>query len=231
MDRYEYRIQNEKRDTKRQQRISWNEFWKWRPVWWGSPAEKFGFFVAAFTGALVLVAYWQLSAMQGQLSEMRAQTATTRTQIRANLLLDRMQVAVYSTNGAAVAGWELTPIWKNSGVTEARNVEQWWSVTVLDRPMVPSAALQCRPPQRPADARPKTIQAGQVFAQFGRKITIDELQKAMKNQIVIIVQEHVGYSDIFPDDPRTIIDSCSRLIPNDIPNGRGSLIDLDVLTH
>lgn len=42
----------------------------WRPTWWEVPSDRFGFFVAFFTGALALFSVWQLSVMRGQLNAM-----------------------------------------------------------------------------------------------------------------------------------------------------------------
>jgi hypothetical protein len=130
MDRQEYKTQNSKRDSERQARIekeantvNWLHFWRWRPTWWNVPSEKFAFLVALFTGVLAVVAYKQLTATQGQLTEMQIQSAVTRTQLRANLKLT-MANYVINNDGKAFA-WIFTPVWKNAGTTEALRANGW----------------------------------------------------------------------------------------------------------
>src|ERR1700693_1722761 len=120
MNREEYKRQNEQRAASRNERLAQEakteilrqesevraardaayrtslrykfRFLKWRPGWWNTPADRFGFFVAAFTAARVVVAYFQLGAMRHtdeaineQLAEVRIQNETTREQMRANM--------------------------------------------------------------------------------------------------------------------------------------------------
>ena len=117
MDRHEYKTQNEERDSNRKQKFFWKHFWKWRPVWWETPADKFSFFVAVFTAALAFVALWQLSAMEGQLAEM---ALDQRPWIHFEGL--PQIVSPLELSSPRVASMNVTYTVKNSGKNPARRV-------------------------------------------------------------------------------------------------------------
>jgi hypothetical protein len=145
MNRDEYQRKNQERDANRKKVIAWTRFWEWRPTWWKIPAERFSFFVAAFTGVLAVVGGYQLSALRQQITEMHLQTTTTRAQIRASIAAVRMEIAPYETADGKLAGWEITPRWKNNGATDAINLLQWWGVGFIDVPVPALARIKCGP--------------------------------------------------------------------------------------
>jgi hypothetical protein len=166
------------------------------------------------------------NAIEGQLREMHLQTITTRAQVRANVAIDHVQIDEDAAKGTAVA-WDFTPVWKNNGPTDALNVEQWYGISYIDSPVAPLTRIGCAPLPRPANSRPMTIQAGHTFLELAQSVLMDNLYKAAAFQAVLIIQGHMEYSDIFSDDPRIILNWCSRIIPNDIPSKKASFLDLE----
>jgi hypothetical protein len=138
MDRQEYKRQNEKRDADRQTKLlddsiaeqkelrnkGWRRHVMWRPVWWNIPSDRFAFLVAVFTGALVIVGYYQLSAIRSQLNEMQAEQRpwiyadtpiVTRpiTQNKANVWELRLKFIIHNVGhlpGSFVTPWVDSPV-------------------------------------------------------------------------------------------------------------------------
>jgi hypothetical protein len=215
MDRHEYKTQNEQRDAQRNEKLLWRYFWKWRPVWWKLPAERFGFFVAVFTGALVLVSYWQFTAIKGQLKEMHEQTITTRSQIRANMVQEDIGHELRYESGQ-LSGIFFTPHWKNSGATDAINYVGWYRLAIFTGKTNWTAA-DCPEPRPPTDIPdPIVVQAGHPLSQAGQFVTFDIISDVLKQQGVVFFSGHSEYRDIFPDDPVFHFDWCQRAVINDL---------------
>jgi hypothetical protein len=223
MDRQEYKTQNSKRDSERQARIekeantvNWLHFWRWRPTWWNVPSEKFAFLVALFTGVLAVVAYKQLTATQGQLTEMQIQSAVTRTQLRANLKLT-MANYVINNDGKAFA-WIFTPVWKNAGTTEALRANGW-----DDSQSFPNDAPEKFDFLHPRNKLPdvpfaKSIPQGDELMSPTRSLTVDEMKNITDNKGQAVIWGHMEYDDVFPHTPTHHIHYCLRIYPANISN-------------
>ena len=245
MNRHEYKRQNEERDARRQARIleakklpefrrGWRGYTRWRPTWWNTPADRFAFFVAVFTGALAIVAYFQLSAMRhtddainDQLKEMRLQTATTRAQIRANVAPQGIVTRAVSQNG--VTGWTLNPTWKNTGGTDAVDLRSWWALQIVEG--AEWTAKRCPAVAAPVNGTSSEILPPQSgIAQVSAFLSTTDATRAINHQIAVFAAGHVEYFDIFPDDPIHHVDWCILVIPNDIPNNIFSFLNMSQST-
>ena len=116
MDRQEYKRQNEQRTAqikaKHLEKVNAEKVWyQRRPKWWNTPSDRFGFFVAAFTGALALFSIWQLTVMRGQLDAME-RDQQPYVSIGAKVIPPQIY------NGRIEWAWEVT----NFGKGEAKDV-------------------------------------------------------------------------------------------------------------
>jgi hypothetical protein len=121
MDRHEYKRQNEQRDARKKantsERADAEKVWyQRRPKWWNVPSDRFGFFVATFTGALALFSVWQLSVMRGQLDAMERDQQPNLS--IGDQVIQPQFIGATGDKGAIGWAWNIT----NFGKGEARDV-------------------------------------------------------------------------------------------------------------
>jgi hypothetical protein len=121
MNRHEYKRQNEQRaahiKAKHLEKMNAEKVWyQRRPKWWNTPSDRFGFFVAAFTGALALFSIWQLTVMRGQLDAMERDQQPNLS--IADKYIPPQFIPAIGDKGAIGWAWEIT----NFGKGEAKDV-------------------------------------------------------------------------------------------------------------
>jgi hypothetical protein len=145
MDRHEYKRQNEQRDSNRKakeleelqaEEVRKRGVLRWRPVWWKIPSDRFGFFVAAFTGALAIFSVWQLIVIHGRLEAMETDK---RPWLKVDVSVNKP--IIFSEWGYAKGiNVPLTINLKNYGQVPAVNVRVW-PMMLPDHPNDPDSKL------------------------------------------------------------------------------------------
>ena len=166
----------------------------------------------------------QLHAMRSQLAEMTAARKTSIAQIRANLRREPPQITPWTSDnspagtGKPIAYWAISPKWTDGGSTDAIDYRGWFDVIPVHH--LPGHLLtgaDCPAPQVPMPpAASIVVQAGREIAQFGKKLSSDDVAMAKSEKGYILMVGHVEYRDIFfPDTPIHSDDWCVAIIPND----------------
>jgi hypothetical protein len=82
----------------------------------------------------------QFKVMKGQLDEMKNQRLLTVAQLSANLRRENISMQPIGENGKIIGdgerinGWNVNPVWTNVGSTDARNVSNWFEISIQARP-------------------------------------------------------------------------------------------------
>lgn len=197
--------------------------------------RRVGIFTGVMAGATVLLfvatgvsAYflWETDThISGQLREMHAQTVTTRAQVRGNISPEPFIIDKVMEN-AQIAGWDVTPRWKNTGLTDALDIRMWWNIIPVDGHYDDIRKFDCPNVPEPVGISPLVAQPGHVFLQIAQRLPASLVLKALTHDAAIIVVGHVRYRDIFPDDPIHSIDWCNNVVPNDPASDKFSWISL-----
>jgi hypothetical protein len=170
------------------------------------------------------VAQGQLTAMQGQLEELKAQRLNTVAQLRANIRRERPAVHPTGEDGKLVgpgeklAGWQVNPNWTNVGSTNAREVRTKFEIMVSDVPVgtqigpadCPVAAFTDPPPL------PTVIRPGGPFIELSKFLSLQDALRAKNERTIILVYGILEYKDVFSEEMHHA-DWCVAMIPNDIP--------------
>jgi len=148
------------------------------------------FVIAGASIGSVLVSCWQWSAINGQLTEMKNQSAITRTQLKANLKLEYKK-RIFNQ------GWAITPSWQNVGVTDAEGFDGW----VTSHLFIPASAPDnfdffSKPPLAYKDF-PTTIPAGDSNLLVSQHVSTDDMAKMEANSGLFIIWGSVQYKDVF----------------------------------
>jgi hypothetical protein len=148
MDRHEYKRQNEQRDAHRKAKLFYETIAnrrlqdgsKWRrfiPAWWNIPSDRFAFFVALFTGVLVLVGYCQLNAISGQLDAMEADQ---RAWVSLNDNTEIRITAPLTFEPAKGASMSINYVLRNTGRSPALHV--MWRSKIIALPMTKRSIVE-----------------------------------------------------------------------------------------
>lgn len=105
----------------------------------------------------------QVTAMQGQLAEIKNQRLLTIAQMRANLRRDNPTITAVGEGhkfigvGEKLIGWEISPNWKNAGSTDAKNFLGWFDIRAFDvKPPKTVGIADCPTPTPPNPLPDKT---------------------------------------------------------------------------
>jgi hypothetical protein len=188
--------------------------------------RRLGIFTALLAGVTALLvlatgisAYflWETDvSIEGQLHEMHQQTATTRAQVRANIAREGIDHWSLMENGNVI-GWELSPKWKNTGATPAKDFQNWFVISFAEGTHGGWNQAQYCPsvPANPANiAAPVILEPQHGLTELSQRMFANDVGKISSNQGAVFVAGHVQYRDIFPDDPPHFIDWCVLVIPN-----------------
>jgi hypothetical protein len=163
-----------------------------------------------------------IATMEGQLAETKNRSDEMRSLIQANLKRDQFVVKVAQRDNKIIA-WEVNPMWKNVGGTDARDVYSWWNIRLFEPDMPPdfdSARLPV------ADTHPtstSTIGPGGGFFQEAGYLSLADAQKAEVTG-KIYAWGYVEYRDIFSETMhhrRWVV----WVVPNDISQSKFSFIN------
>ena len=155
----------------------------------------------------------QLTIMQGQLAEMQNQSAITRSQLRANLALTIANYLVNNSDGKPLA-WIFTPVWKNSGGTEALHANGWVAIRYFS-PDAPQDFdfMQFGNNITPA---PITIPQGSEIMHQTQSVSPEEMQNIVQHAGIGVIWGHIEYSDIFQKATVHHMHYCLRIFPSNI---------------
>lgn len=160
--------------------------------------------VGLFTLALVFVGIftavifkWQLDVMQGQLAVMKQQMVaklnmSTKTDIDANQ-------------------WKLTPVWKNTGQSDARNVVAWDKIRLFKRDEAEHFDFLKWPVDRDKVVK-LTIPPEGSFSQQTLTATQDDAQAYLSGSSVVIIWGYIEWNDVFDDTPLHSRNWCHEMI-------------------
>jgi hypothetical protein len=194
--------------------------------------------IAFLTAALVAVAAaqfytgeGQLRVTQGQLDEMRNQRLATTAQMRANLRRENPTMTPIGEGGKMIgpaenlAGWEVSPNWKNVGSTNAQDFLGWFDIRAFDpSPGQRVTAADCPQLLEPSPSPGRLIVVpGIGVSHLAKPLRIGDVVKAKEGTKYILMWGHIEYKDIFPDTPVHHDDWCVAVIPNDLQRSVFSL--------
>jgi hypothetical protein len=169
--------------------------------------------------------------IKGQLEEMRGQRLLTIAQLRANLSREDPSVNAYGEDdkiahvGDKIAGFAISPVWRNVGSTNAKDVRSWFELKVFDIPSsVPKklSGADC-PPLVPPDPlpQPTVMPQGGGIVQLAKRLSLQEINRIGKDAYALM-WGHVEYRDEFPDTPLHFDDWCVGIDPSDVRGARFS---------
>ncbi|MBI3704005.1 MAG: hypothetical protein HY244_09195 [Rhizobiales bacterium] len=177
----------------------------------------------------------QLTAMRGQLAEMKNQRLMTVAQLRANIRREQPNVRAIGEGGKLIVagekitGWIISPAWTNAGGTDAKDYRGWFDIKAFDvRPGQTNVqATDCLPIPEPNPLPPAgTFQYGATFLQAAQTLAIEDAVKAQVGTKYIFMRGHIQYRDIFPDTLLHYADWCVAIIPNDLERSLFSFLSL-----
>jgi hypothetical protein len=148
----------------------------------------------------------QLTAMRGQLDEMKTQRLVTTAQLRANLRRETPSITPLGEGGQLFAagdnltGWEIRPVWTNVGSTSARDFRGWVEMQTFTF----SIGKKNGPDDCPIPVAPDPLPQGTVIAQggsvqtFGKTLSVIDAMKAKDKSATtaIFMYGHVEYRDM-----------------------------------
>jgi hypothetical protein len=98
MNKEEYKRQTERRNERLQaieSERSWRGKFRGWFKWWWTPSDRFAFFIALFTAALALVAYFQLSAMRSTDEAIHRQLSAIEADERPWMKVEKIEPLVH----------------------------------------------------------------------------------------------------------------------------------------
>lgn len=170
-------------------------------------------------------------AIEGQLKEMRDQTATTRAQVRANMAQEDFVHEPVTENGI-VTGWDISPRWKNSGATDASDLKGWWTlkfVAAFNRPPKSWTGADCPKFETPFNfegASTVVIPSGHPWTLVSTRLSSEVVTQVLNGKGAVFAFGHLQYRDIFPDNPIHYFNWCDLVSPYDAPHNGFSFLVL-----
>ena len=151
--------------------------------------------IAALTISLSLdssrqaeTAHQQFTIMQGQLDEMKVQSAITRNQVRAYLTLS------YGKSSER-DGIFVTPTFRNTGKSEATNFKGWDDRRFFTPSIPADFDFITRREHRPLSGR--TIGRGDAIFLPSALVTYDEIRQIAAGHSYVIIWGNVEFADVF----------------------------------
>jgi hypothetical protein len=188
--------------------------------------------------AAAIIANRTLTAIQGQLGEMRAERLINIAQTRANLVRDAIAHAHTDGKKLAAVGekiveYSFSPSWKNTGSTDARAWRGWFDLKAFDiGPTIPrhlgsNDCPRLDTPNPSPDER--IIPRDGIVIQLAKFISIDDLTATVGDSATkfILMWGHMEFQDIyFPETPIHSDDWCVSIAPADLRQQSFSYISL-----
>jgi len=154
----------------------------------------FTFGTAVFAG----LAYFQAKR---QADAEWQQTIITKAQIAAYINFVTIDIEPIS------GGLSITPNWKNSGETEARNLQEAWTVDVI--PDTINAHSFCSVPDKAIiDAPVSEWEPGVIHELITQNISSQAVQAAQAGVAQIVLVGSFRFFDVFAGDPQKIVNWC-----------------------
>lgn len=166
-----------------------------------------------------------VAAAVAQAETMKRQQEITVVQLRANVRRETIRyIPVFIGEGAKI-GWEVNPIWRNVGSTDARNYVGWWGIRRVE---IASLGTETCPRIDRPDILPEriVIAPGEAVIQSAFNLSVEDAVKAARNEIAIFISGHIEYMDIFPGTAPHRSDWCVRVIPNNIEADKMSFFNV-----
>jgi hypothetical protein len=233
------------RNAAREARHAENKNLQKKEPWWFKqplPIDRFTGWLMVFTGLLFLATVVsaailiktdftlgdQAEAIRGQLKEMKNQRLLTIAQSRATIARVEMVHIPIGENdelivpGQKIYGWQIGPVWKNVGATDAIDFIGWWNIDVRPFPLRDAngnARVECPIPMRPSILpSPLIISRDQISPAVQKKLSFEDAKDAVgQNAIKIIyINGHLEYDDVFPDTKHHRLDWCVQAYPSDL---------------
>ena len=147
--------------------------------------------IAIATVASLTVAFWQWTAINGQLTEMKFQSDVTRTQIKATMKLE------YVKHANPNQGWYITPSWQNVGATDAKEFDGWVTSHLFIPVTVPDNFDFLQIPSSADKGFPTTIPTRDSNSLFSQHLSTSDMAKMEANAGLFIIWGYVEYKDVF----------------------------------
>jgi hypothetical protein len=174
------------------------------------------------------IANEQSKTTQGQLEEMMRQRSYTVDQLRASLSRDTFLLEAFGRSstplglGDILRGWNVSPVWKNKGATDARDVVSWWDITIVKTPSGPAKRVKsdCPVLQRPTEPITSSLLPHDgTLPMQAKRLRLEDAVKASgpRPSTLIYLMAHAEYHDNFPESPLHRRDWCVLAVPKDIP--------------
>jgi hypothetical protein len=164
-----------------------------RRHWW----EVSGLWAAAVVGAAaIIIGNWDASdqrrIMTDQVREMQTQSAIQRAEIKATLrvMLEPIQ---------QVDGFGISPVWINSGKSDATGVRGWQNIALI--PLIPgtldSYDFLTEPKESHMSVEGTVILGGDTIVWVTQKITNQQASEVAAKRIFPVMYGYIEYRDIF----------------------------------
>jgi hypothetical protein len=215
-----------------------NRDWK-SPHFWDFKFSTVG--QAAVSLALVFVGIAQMCVYSKQSHTMQRQLEDIEAQQRAFLEIINPEMTPYDANGIwlkkgdpGVAGWLVSPGWKNVGLTLAQHVRMGFDLKpypVNGRQSIEQLIAAC-PPGPSLTDHPEfpgfTIAPGEPNGKIAptRDLSLPIATAAQHNQMVIIFVIDATYQNAFQDSPLRHSYACVEITVNDPEKSTFSFVNL-----
>jgi hypothetical protein len=155
----------------------------------------------------------QVTAMQGQLDEMKKQSALTISQLRPKLSLKIGGPKVPMKLGDK-EGWVLTPTWQNRGGSEG--IDFWgWDNARLFTPDAPADFDFMNLGHDPGPVSKTTIDTTEPRLQLSKVISRDEIQSVMDRKSNFVLWGYIEYRESLPGKQSHHVHWCYGVVPTD----------------
>ena len=185
--------------------------------------------VAADTQAAI--AREQARISREQLEESTRQRQYTMAQLRANVRIGTVRVQPLPDQTRVregARGWNISPVWKNFGATDARDFVSWWDLIVADTSSVSARQIEpsaCPSPRRRNDPTTASVlHHDGTINEVSQYLRLEDATKATGSTPTarIFVVAHAEYYDNFPEKRVHRTDWCAIAVPSDIVKGEFS---------
>lgn len=183
--------------------------------------------LAITSAASAIIFFRQQVIMQGQLDEARAQREMTTAQVRANVVLNTVQIFPANEHGVAgqpdqkIVNYAVSPIWQNIGGTTAQDFFDGFALVAAPRKTTtenPYAQGNCPKMRRLRIGKGSgnIIAVGMATLPQTQFISLKYVQMASDSKIIIWFMGHIQYRDVFQSKVLHHGDWCEALVPNDV---------------
>ena len=156
-------------------------------------------------------------AIHGELIEMQNQSAVTHNQLKANFGLTIANYTINGTDGKTLA-WIFTPVWKNSGGTEALRAHGWVDIQFFARDA--SDIFDFLLPRFDIPNPPffTSVPQGNEFMHPTRSLSGEEMKSIADGKGKGIIWGHLEYNDVFPNTKTHHVHYCLNIFPANVGN-------------